>query len=71
MIFAVVILFSGFMHKESCQSISNWLQYSFFDNNEISHGICIAYHNSKTVQMAYTCGAKLPSVECFEEAESK
>jgi hypothetical protein len=55
------------MTREKCQSVADLLQYSFYYDERITFGFCVAYHVWHAVQMSKhdaACGVVSSSVEC-------
>jgi len=61
----------GKVSIEECQSVADWLQYSFF-NNQNDFGYCTIHHAGKSVELdGQNCEEALPSVECFTSKKIK
>ena len=70
MFFIINILFLNIpIEKNTCVSVSDWLQYTFFDLPLFDHGFCIINHTEKYAQMSESCEENLPSIECFFNSE--
>ena len=55
------------LSRKACISVSDWLEYTFFDLPMVECGYCILDHAGKTVQLSELCEERLPSVECYHD----